>query len=74
MAGEMAKKGMCGKGGVCMTKRGCMAKGGACVAGETATVAGSTHPTGMHSCVCHFRGDHTSFLTAILCILGFFYS
>ena len=28
----------------------CMA-GGACVAGETATAAGGTHPTGMHSCL-----------------------
>ena len=27
-----------------------MAGGHACVAGETATVAGSTYPTGMHSC------------------------
>ena len=25
--------------------------GGACVAGETATEAGGTHPTGMHSCL-----------------------
>ena len=24
--------------------------GGACVAGETATAADGTHPTGMHSC------------------------
>ena len=29
--------------GVCMT--------GSCVAGETATAADSTHPTGMHSCL-----------------------
>ena len=32
----------------------CMAGGhawqGVCVTGETATVAGGTHPTGMHSC------------------------
>ena len=29
----------------------CMAGGGhVCVIGETATAAGSTHPTGMHSC------------------------
>ena len=28
----------------------CMARG-ACVAGETATAAGGTHPTGMHSCL-----------------------
>ena len=27
----------------------CMARGG-CVAGETATEAGGTNPTGMHSC------------------------
>ena len=25
--------------------------GGACMAGETATATGSTHPTGMHSCL-----------------------
>ena len=25
--------------------------GGACVVGETATAAGGTHPTGMHSCI-----------------------
>ena len=31
------------KGGVCVV-------GGACVAGETATAADGTHPTGMHSC------------------------
>ena len=36
--------------GACMT--GCVhgGGGGACVAGETATPAGGTHPTGMHSC------------------------
>ena len=28
----------------------CMAGGCACMTGETATVAGGTHPTGMHSC------------------------
>ena len=26
-------------------------RGGACVAGDTATAAGCTHPTGMHSCI-----------------------
>ena len=40
--------------GACMP-RGCAWLGGmhgqgACVAGETATAADSTHPTGMHSC------------------------
>ena len=29
---------------------GVHAKEGGCVAGETATAAGGTHPTGMHSC------------------------
>ena len=29
----------------------CMAGVGACVAGETATAADGTHPTGMHSCI-----------------------
>ena len=28
-----------------------MAGGGACMAGETATAADGTHPTGMHSCI-----------------------
>ena len=53
-------------GGVCMVEgvrgRGCMEKGvymakggdmcgrGVCMAGETATAADGTHPTGMHSC------------------------
>ena len=42
-------------GGVC-TRGACMLGGmrgwggGACLAGETATAAGHTHPTGMHSC------------------------
>ena len=56
---------MCGIGG-CVWQRG-----GACVAGETATVAGGTHPTGMHSCVCHFRGSHTSFLRPFYAYWGF---
>ena len=30
--------------GVCMVE-------GACMAGETAIAVGSTHPTGMHSCI-----------------------
>ena len=30
---------------------GDMHGGGACLAGETATVADGTHPTGMHSCM-----------------------
>ena len=32
-------------------RRGVRGRGGACVAGETATVADGTHPTGMHSCL-----------------------
>ena len=35
--------------GVCMV-RTCMVRGCACVAGEMATAADGTHPTGMHSC------------------------
>ena len=55
----MARRGMHGKegyawqGGVCMAKRGVHGKGGMCdLHGkrEAATAAGSTHPTGMHSC------------------------
>ena len=40
--GGMRGRGMCGRGDVCGR--------GACVAGETATAADGTHPTGMHSC------------------------
>ena len=45
--------------GVCVVVGTCVARGmhgrghawqGACVAGEMATEAGGTHPTGMHSC------------------------
>ena len=35
--------------GVCMVEW-CAWQGGACMEGETATTAGGTHPTGMHSC------------------------
>ena len=58
--------GMCGRvsvwQGMCMVGGACMAGGmrgrghawqdgmGTCVAGETATAAGGTHPTGIHSC------------------------
>ena len=53
--------GVCGQGvhgrwGACMTggmhySGGmCVGEGGACVAGEMATAAGGTHPTGTHSC------------------------
>ena len=38
------------KGGACMVKGG-MCGEGVCVAGQMATVAGSMHPTGMHSCL-----------------------
>ena len=30
----------------------------ACVAGKTATAAGGTHPTGMHSCLFNFHVVH----------------
>ena len=36
--------GMRGEGGACVAR-------GACLAGKTATAAGSTHHTGMHSCL-----------------------
>ena len=42
----MAKGGVHGEGDM----RG---GGGACMAGETATAADGTHPTGMHSCFGH---------------------
>ena len=31
----------------------CVVAGGVCMAGETATAAGGTHPTGIHSCFVH---------------------
>ena len=46
VAGRMHGRGTLG---VCMAG-GHVWLGGACVAGETATAADSTHPTGMHSC------------------------
>ena len=47
MVGGLHGAGMCGRGaaGACMPR-----VGGGCVAGETATAADGTHPTGMHSC------------------------
>ena len=40
-----------GRGYGGMHGRGCALQGGeACMAGETATAADGTHPTGMHSC------------------------
>ena len=54
---------MHGRGGACVAGRGdvhgrwhvwqgcvCIAGGGVCMAGEMATAADGTHPTGMHSC------------------------
>ena len=47
----MVKRGMHGEGGIPPAR---MARGvrgrRACMVGETATEAGGTHPTGMHSC------------------------
>ena len=49
--GGHAWSGVCMAGGACMAGGVCVAGGrGACVAGETATAAGGTHPTGMHYC------------------------
>ena len=50
MAGDMSGRGHAWQGGV--HERGCawQGMGGACMAGETATPANSTHPTGTHSC------------------------
>ena len=58
----MTGVGMHGRGGIRAYMAGaCVAGGydrggdmhgrGACVAGETATAADGTHPTGMHSCI-----------------------
>ena len=47
------QRGACVVKGVCEVKGACMAGGWgsvASVAGETATAADGTHPTGMHSC------------------------
>ena len=52
--GKHAKGGVSGGGGHALRRGACMAGGGVCVegcvAGETATAANGTHPTGMHSC------------------------
>ena len=59
----MPKGVMHGQGGVhgrgaCVPRGVCVAGGhawwGVCVAGETASEAGGTHPTGMHSCLLQF--------------------
>ena len=39
-------------GGACVPGGACVAGRRACMAGEMATAAGGTHPTGMHSCFC----------------------
>ena len=41
--------------GLCAWQGACVARGGGCMAGEMATAAGSTHPTGMHSCLHLFQ-------------------
>ena len=62
MAGACMEGGVCMKGGACMAgdmhERGSMHGRGVmcgwrwgCVAGETATAADGTHPTGMHTCL-----------------------
>ena len=45
---------------------------GACVAGEMATAAGGTHPTGMHSCLCEvlMRFQLSFFKEIVLFILS----
>ena len=53
MVGDMHRRGTCMTGGmleVCMAGGGGMCGRRACVAGETATAADGTHPTGMPSC------------------------
>ena len=62
MAGGMYGKGVCVAGRACVAGgmhgrgyawqggQGAYMGGGACAAGEMATEAGSTHPTGMHPC------------------------
>ena len=50
--GGVHDSGVCMSGGVHV--RGCVWQGG-CMAGETATAADGTHPTGMHSCFIIFQ-------------------
>ena len=48
--GGMRDEGVC-IGGSMRGEGGMLGRGGTCVAGETATAADGTHPTGMHSCI-----------------------
>ena len=48
MAGGHVWWGICLAGGTCVARKVCMV--GACMAGEMATAADGTHPTGIHSC------------------------
>ena len=53
----MPPGGVCSQGGASSGGRGCLLPGGVCFRGvpggdpPTATSAGGTHPTGMHSCL-----------------------
>ena len=71
-----AWQGMCMTGGPAW--QGVCIVGGTCMAGETATAADGTHPTGMYSCLLHFfvflrclRSD--SFVTKNSCSIGIFF-
>ena len=50
LGGMHGQGGMHGRGGMCGRGHTWPWGGGACVAGEMATAATSTHPSGMHSC------------------------
>ena len=56
-----------GMAGACVTGGGHAWQGRACVAGEMATAADGTHPTGMHSCLIevHTDGLHFTLYSAI---------
>ena len=56
--------GMCGR--VCVCVAGGMCGRGACLAGEMATAADGTHPTGMHSCYTIYLSPGPSDLAKIL--------
>ena len=58
--GHMWQGGVHGQGG-CVAGVGGLG-GGLCTAGETATAADVTHPTGMHSCYFFSFDDNTNVL------------
>ena len=58
--------GMHGRSGAVCGRGACVA--GGCVAGETATPAGGTHPTGMHSCTAYFIHNRNAPTTQVVSV------